>query len=383
MQYGTVAILGSTGSIGTQTLDVCEKLNIPVKALTARKNAELVEQQARKFHPELVVMTDETAAKDLEIRLKDTDMKVLSGDKALIEAASLESADTVVTAVVGTAGLLPTIAAVREKKRIALANKETLVCAGSIVMQEALKYGAEIIPVDSEHSAIFQCCDNRAGVRPKKIQLTASGGPFRGKSWDEIKDMPPKAALKHPNWSMGAKVTIDSADMMNKGLEFIEAMHLFGVEPSDIEVLVHPQSIVHSAVTYEDGSMIAQCGLPDMRIPIQYAITYPYRTVSPVKYLDLSEIGTLTFEKPDLNVFKCLALAMKCAETGGVYCAVMNAANEIAVGLYLEKKISFGGIYECVNAAVEKINGSREPDLEEILNADKEARKFISCNYGF
>ena len=381
MQYGRVAILGSTGSIGTQTLDVCERLGIPVTAITARKSTDMVEQQARKFKPELVVMTDEAAAKDLKIRLADTAVKVIGGDEGVIEAASHKNADTVVTAVVGTAGLLPTIAAVKERKRIALANKETLVCAGSIVMSLSKEYGAEIIPVDSEHSAIFQCCDNKAGVRPVKIQLTASGGPFRGKTWDEIKDAPPEAALKHPNWSMGAKVTIDSSSMMNKGLEFIEAMHLFSVQPKDIEVLVHPQSIVHSAVTYEDGSMIAQCGLPDMRIPIQYAITYPNRTVSPVKNLDLAEIGTLTFFKPDLDTFKCLALAMECAEKGGVSCAVMNAANEIAVGLYLEKKISFGGIYESVRAAVETIKGSSTPDLDEILEADRQAREFVKYNF--
>lgn len=381
MEYGKVAVLGSTGSIGTQTLDVCERLNIPVTALTARRNSALVEQQVRKFKPELVVMTERFAAADLRVRLADTKTKVLYGEEAMMEAAAVQSSDTVVTAVVGTAGLLPTLAAIKEKKRIALANKETLVCAGRIVMGLAKQCGAEIIPVDSEHSAIFQCCDNKAGIRPKKIQLTASGGPFRGKKWDEIKNAPPEAALKHPNWSMGAKVTIDSASMMNKGLEFIEAMHLFGVSPRDIEVLVHPQSIVHSAVTYEDGSMIAQCGLPDMRIPIQYAITYPNRTVSPVKKLDLGEIGTLTFEKPDLNTFRCLALAMGCAELGGISCAVMNAANEIAVGLYLEKKISFGGIYESVRGAVEKIRGSKNPGLDEILQADKEARKFVSQSY--
>lgn len=381
MEYGRVAVLGCTGSIGTQTLDVCEKLNIPITVLTARKNFELTEKQARQFKPELVVMTDEKAAKELKVRLSDTDIKVIGGNEGLVEAASHNNADTVVTAVVGTAGLMPTIAAIKERKRIALANKETLVCAGSIVMKLAKEYGAEIIPVDSEHSAIFQCCDNKAGVRPKKIQLTASGGPFRGKSWDEIKNAPPDAALKHPNWSMGAKVTIDSADMMNKGLEFIEAMHLFNVKPDDIEVLVHPQSIVHSAVTYEDGAMIAQCGLPDMRIPIQYAITYPNRRVSPVKYLDLSEIGTLTFEKPDMSTFKCLALAQECARKGGVSCAVMNAANEVAVSLYLERKISFGGIYESVYAAVEKIKGSEAPSLDEILTADIEARRFVSNSF--
>lgn len=380
MDYGRVSVLGSTGSIGTQTLDVCERLGIRVSAIAAGKNITLLEQQARKFKPDIVSVLDGAAASDLKVRLADTPCKVLSGEGGTVEAACAPDTKTVVTAVVGTAGLIPTIEAIKERKRIALANKETLVCAGNIVMKMAEECGSEIIPVDSEHSAIFQSMDNKSGVKPERIILTASGGPFRGKTYDEIKNAPAEAALKHPNWSMGAKVTIDSASMMNKGLEFIEAMHLFGVAPDNIDVVVHPQSIVHSAVMFRDGSVIAQMGVPDMRIPIQYAITYPNREVSPVKKLDLCEYANLTFEKPDLDTFRCLKLAMKAARMGGVSCAVMNAANEIAVQLYLKKVISFGGIYETVASAVENIKGSGE-SLEEIINADKKARRFAAEKY--
>ena len=283
-----ISVLGSTGSVGTQSLDVIEKLGLGVAALTANKSVDLLEKQARKFNPEIVGVYDEESAGILKQRLADTDIKVLSGMDGLIAAAEAESADTVITAVMGMIGLKPTMAAIRRKKRIGLANKETLVCAGRLVMAEAKKYGAEIVPVDSEHSAIFQsaAAGNKKDI--KKILLTASGGPFRGKTYDEIKNMPKEAALKHPNWSMGQKITIDSASMMNKGLEFIEAMHLFGVKPRQIEVLVHPQSIVHSAVVFEDNSVIAQMGVPDMRIPIQYAITYPERTPSPASELDFT-----------------------------------------------------------------------------------------------
>ncbi len=381
MKYGKISVLGSTGSIGTQTLDVCEKLGIGIAALAAGKNIELLEVQARRFKPDMVAIKDETAAGLLKTRLADTPVRVLQGEEGTLEAACCKSAETVVTAVVGTAGLLPTIAAIKEKKRIALANKETLVCAGGIVMGMAEEYESEIIPVDSEHSAICQCMDNRAGVLPDRIILTASGGPFRGKKWDEVKNMPPEAALKHPNWSMGAKVTIDSATMMNKGLEFIEAMHLFGMPPECIDVVVHPQSIVHSAVMYKDGSVIAQMGVPDMRIPIQYALTYPDRQPCPADRLELSERSPLTFEEPELDTFRCLSLAMKTAVSGGVSCAVMNAANEIAVQLYLKKAISFGGIYESVAKAVDKIKGSDNPGLEEILDADRRARAFVLENY--
>lgn len=381
MDVFPISVLGSTGSIGTQTLDVCEKLHIPVSSMAFGKNVTLAEQQARRFHPNFVASSDEEAAKDLKIRLADTDISVLSGTYGVIEAAMDENASTVVTAVVGTAGLLPTMAAISRGKRIALANKETLVCAGRLVMAAARDCGAEIVPVDSEHSAIFQSMDNKNGVRPVKILLTASGGPFFGKTYDEIKNMPPEKALKHPNWSMGAKVTIDSASMMNKGLEFIEAMHLFSMEPDAIEVLVHRQSIMHSAVEFSDGSVIAQMGVPDMRVPIQYALTYPDRAPAPCRTLSLSEIGTLTFDKPNLDTFKCLGLAMECARRGGTYGAVMNAANEIAVGLYLNKKISFGGIYESVHLCVETIKGKDDPELSDILEIDAEAREFVKNNY--
>ncbi len=381
MEYLPISVLGSTGSIGTQTLDVCDKLNIPVSAIAFGKNAKLAETQARRFKPRIAAAQDENAANDLKVRLADTDITVLSGPYGVIEAAMEESASTVVTAMVGTAGLLPTLAAISRGKRIALANKETLVCAGKLVMAAARDCGAEIIPVDSEHSAIFQSMDNKNGVRPVKILLTASGGPFFGKTYDEIKNMPPETALRHPNWSMGAKVTIDSATMMNKGLEFIEAMHLFSMPPEAIEILVHRQSIVHSAVEFADGSVIAQMGVPDMRIPIQYALSYPERAPAPCSTLSLSDIGTLTFARPDLDAFRCLALAMECAKRGGAFPAVMNAANEIAVGLYLAGKISFGGIYESVRLCVETIKGKDEPELSDILEYDAAAREFVKNNY--
>ena len=376
-----ISVLGSTGSVGTQSLDVIEKLGLGVAALTANKSVDLLEKQARKFNPEIVGVYDEESAGILKKRLADTDIKVLSGMDGLIAAAEAESADTVITAVMGMIGLKPTMAAIRRKKRIGLANKETLVCAGRLVMAEAKKYGAEIVPVDSEHSAIFQsaAAGNKKDI--KKILLTASGGPFRGKTYDEIKNMPKEAALKHPNWSMGQKITIDSASMMNKGLEFIEAMHLFGVKPRQIEVLVHPQSIIHSAVVFEDNSVIAQMGVPDMRIPIQYAITYPERTPSPASELDFTAMKPLTFEKPDLEAFPSLALAMEIAGRDDASCAVMNGANEAAVALYLQDKISFGEMYDAVKEAVDALGSMRADTIDDILSADSEARKFIFERY--
>ena len=375
MTEHTVAVLGSTGSIGTQTLEVCGLLGMPVAALCAGKNVGLLEEQARRYHPALVGVADTEAGKTLKTRLGDLPCRVVYGPEAAEEAAAIPEADVVVTAMTGTAGLLPTMAAVREAKRIALANKETLVCAGRLVMSQAALRGAEIVPVDSEHSAIFQSMDNRAGVRPTGIRLTASGGPFRGLSWEEMREMPPERALKHPNWNMGAKVTIDSATMMNKGLELIEAMHLFGMSPEDIEILVHPQSIVHSAVEYADGAVIAQLGTPDMRLPIQYALTYPERLPCPAPRLDLAELGTLTFEKPDLDAFRCLKLAMETAGRGTSACCAMNAANEIAVSRYLNGGLSFGGIYETAAAVTEKLAGTPADTLEEILVLDAEARR--------
>ncbi|MBQ8974384.1 MAG: 1-deoxy-D-xylulose-5-phosphate reductoisomerase, partial [Oscillospiraceae bacterium] len=317
-----ISILGSTGSIGSQTLDIVDMHpeSFKVCAITASTNVTMAERQARKYKPALAVMYNEDAADDLRVRLADTNTQVLSGMDGLIAAASMEQADTVVTAVVGMVGLRPTLAAIDSKKRIALANKETLVCAGELVMEGAKKHGAQIVPVDSEHSAIFQCIDHHDGNGVKRILLTASGGPFRGMTRAQMASVTPEMALKNPNWSMGPKVTVDSATMMNKGLEFIEAMHLFSVMPEQITVLVHPQSIVHSAVEFEDNSVIAQLGVPDMRIPIQYALTYPGRKPSPAAELDLTQIGRLEFETPRLEDFPCLRLAMEMAGEGGTAC---------------------------------------------------------------
>ena len=371
-----ISVLGSTGSIGRQSLDVMEKHGLSAAALTAHRDVNLMEQQARRFKPRIAVMTDERAAKDLRVRLADTGVRVLSGEGGLCEAASIEETDTVVTAVVGTAGLLPTMAAIKEKKRIALANKETLVCAGSLVMRAAREYGAEIVPVDSEHSAIFQCLDGSGGRGVKRILLTASGGPFRGRSFAELECMTAAEALKHPNWSMGKKVTVDSSTMMNKGLELIEAMHLFSVTPDKIKVLVHPQSIVHSMVEFEDNAVVAQLGVADMRIPIQYALTYPERLPSPAGELDFTK-APLTFEEPDTDAFRCLALARECAERGGTACAVMNGANEAAVGLFLEGKIGFNDIWRKVSAAVERLSSDAADTIEDVLASDREAKRFV------
>lgn len=376
--YAAVSVLGSTGSIGTQTLEICRMHQIPVVALAAKKNICLLEKQSREFLPEIVSVEDETAARDLKVRLADTSVQVVGGTAGAEEAAVCQSSAVVVAAMVGTAGLLPVMAAIREGKKIALANKETLVCAGSLVMEAAAACGAQILPVDSEHSAIFQSMDNKAGVRPIGIKLTASGGPFRGMTREQVEKIPPEKALKHPNWNMGAKVTVDSATMMNKGLELIEAMHLFDVAPEQIEILVHPQSILHSAVEFEDGSIIGQLGLPDMRIPIQYALLYPERRKSPVSRLSLSEIGSLTFEKPDLETFRCLAVARRCASAGTAACAAMNAANEIAVNRYLNGDIFFGEIDQLVEQVVSVFSGHSCSTLEEILQLDAEARKFAA-----
>lgn len=371
-----ISILGSTGSIGRQSLEVASSLGLKVAALAAGQSVELLERQAREFLPELAVLYDEESAHSLKIRLADTPVKVLSGMDGLIEAARLGSAGTVLTAMTGTVGLRPTLAAIEGGKRIALANKETLVCAGELVMKKAAEHSAEILPVDSEHSAIFQCLAEKPPVdRIKRIYLTASGGPFRGKSFEETAHLTKEDALRHPNWSMGRKITVDSATMMNKGLEFIEAMHLFGLPPEKIEVLVHPQSIVHSMVQYADNSVIAQLGMPDMRLPIQYALTYPERLPSITPELDFCSIGGLTFEKPDLESFRCLALALETARIPGTAAAVMNAANETAVELFLEDKISFGGIYDCVSHTVESMKNIESPDLSTILESDIEARR--------
>lgn len=376
-----VSILGSTGSIGRQSIAAAEHLGLPVAALTANRKTDMLEQQARRLKPEFVAVYDEKAAAQLKISLADTGIRVGSGMEGLIEAATIDAADCVVTAVSGSVGLKPTLAAIDAKKRIALANKETLVCAGEIVMPRAAETGAEIVPVDSEHSAIFQCLMGRKKGELKKILLTGSGGPFRGKSRAELENVTPEQAVKHPNWSMGAKISVDSATMMNKGLEFIEAMHLFGVTPDDIQVVVHPQSIIHSMVELVDGTVIAQLGVPDMGLPIQLAMTYPERVDSPFERLDFATMRDLTFEAPDFEKTPCLKLAMDCAREGGTAPCIMSAANEVAVSMFLNHKLGYNRIYDCALAAVESIDIVKAPDLETILEADKAARVFVTEHF--
>ena len=352
---GSIVLLGSTGSIGTQTLEVCDKLNIPVLALAAGRNVDLIESQARRVKPRLVAMSDSSAAAELKLRLNGTGIAVLAGENGVLRCAE-KPCGTVVNAIVGAAGLASTMAVVSRGGRLALANKESLVCAGSAVMAIARETGAEIIPVDSEHSAIFQCLRASDGNRIKRLILTASGGAFYGWTQEKLKGATVDDALKHPNWSMGAKVTIDSATMMNKGLELIEAMHLFNLPPERIDVLIHRQSIVHSAVEFEDGSVIAQLGAPDMRTPIQYALTYPERFPCPAPALDLAKAATLTFAEPDFDAFPCLKLAYKCAGLGDNVCRVMNDANERAVARFISGEIDFPGIYEAVSNELESID---------------------------
>ena len=373
----SLSILGCTGSIGRQSIAAAEHLGIPVVALTANRKIDMVEEQARKLKPKFIGIYDEEAAKKLKIVLADTDIRIGSGMEGLIEAATLEESECVVTAVSGSVGLKPTLAAIDAKKRIALANKETLVCAGEIVMPRAKEMGAEIVPVDSEHSAIFQCLMGRQKGELKKILLTGSGGPFRGKTRAELENVTPEQAVKHPNWSMGAKISVDSATMMNKGLEFIEAMHLFGVTPDDIEVVVHPQSVIHSMVELVDGTVIAQLGVPDMGLPIQLAMTYPERVDSPFKRLSFAEMKGLTFEAPDFEKTPCLKLAMDCARIGGTAPCIMSAANEVAVAMFLNHKLGYNQIYDCALSAVESIKIDKAPNLETVLAADEAARVFV------
>ena len=371
----TISLLGSTGSIGKQTLQVVRELGLTVAALTANTQVDLIEQQAREFRPELVVMMDEAAAKELRLRLSDLPIRVMAGEDGLLEAATLESADTVVTAVVGSVGLRPTLAAIEKKKRIALANKETLVCAGELVMAAAKQYGAEIVPVDSEHSAIFQSlqgCRDRKEIA--RLILTCSGGPFFGMSYEELEHMTPAHALKHPNWSMGAKITIDSATLMNKGLEIIEAMRLYELPVEQVDAVIHRQSIVHSLVEYRDGAMIAQLGTPDMKLPIRYAFTWPNRATTPDRRLDLLTCGDLTFHAPDMEAFRCLKIARECAKVCGTSCAIMNAANEVAVMAFLRGEIGFNDIARRVEAALNRVEVKYEPSLADILEADRLAR---------
>lgn len=372
----TVAVLGSTGSIGRQTLQVVQELGLTVAALTANRQVDLLEQQARQLHPKLAVLYDRAAAGELRLRLSDTDIRVAEGPEGLLEAATLPEADTVVTAVMGSVGLEPTLAAIREKKRIALANKETLVCAGELVMAEAERCGAEIVPVDSEHSAIFQSlqgCRDRREV--KRLLLTCSGGPFFGLSHEELEHKTPADALKHPNWSMGAKITIDSATMMNKGFEVIEALWLFGVAPEQVEVVVHRESILHSAVEFTDGCVMAQMSPPDMRLPIQYALTYPRRMEGHWPRLDLAKVGQLTFCPPDRENFPCLPLCEQAGKQGGDRGCVINAANEVAVELFLQGKIGYTEIYELARQAVEQIPYVQAPTLEQIFAIDAAVRQ--------
>ena len=373
-----ITILGSTGSIGRQSLEVISACGMEAVALTANSSVKLLEEQARRYRPELAVLMDERAAGDLRVKLADTNVRVLGGMEGILEAASLSSADTVITAVVGMIGLRPTLAAIREGKRIALANKETLVCAGQLVLEEARDYGAQIIPVDSEHSALFQCLEgNRDRGEVKRLILTCSGGPFYGKKRAELQGMTRKDALQHPNWSMGAKITVDSATLMNKGLEFIEAMHLYRMPPEKISVLIHRESIIHSLVEYCDNAMIAQLGAPDMRLPIQYALTWPKRTPGPAVPLDLWNCGSMTFGTPDTDTFRCLKLAMEAAETGGTARAILNGANEEAVSQFLAGKIGFLEIAEKVALAMERVPVVREPGLDDVLEADRAAREAI------
>ncbi len=379
----SLAILGSTGSIGVQSLDVCRKCGYSVKALTAFSSTDTIEAQAREFRPEVVALVDEKAAADLKIKLADTDIKVLSGVEGVCECASLESADTVLNSVVGMAGLKPTLTAIQAKKKIALANKETLVAGGQLVFSEAEKYGVDILPVDSEHSAIFQCLQGKpANKALKKIILTASGGPFFGKTRDELKSVTVENALKHPNWAMGAKITIDSATMMNKGLELIEAVWLFSVKPEDIDIVVHRESIVHSAVEYTDNSVIAQLGVPDMRIPIQYAITYPSRFESPVAELSLAEIGKMTFFEPDYETFKCLNACKTALKMGGAATAIANGANEEANMLFRNGNIKFLDIGELVCGAVESVKNFVPSSVDDVIKADSLARQFVKEKVG-
>lgn len=373
-----VSVLGSTGSVGRQTLDIVEHLQIPVAALTAGTNVERMAQQCRQFRPALAVMATQEAAQMLQQALSDCPTEIAWGEEGLIRAATMPQADCIITAIVGMLGLKPTLAAIREKKRIGLANKETLVCAGELVMAEAKKYGAEIIPVDSEHSAIFQCLMPYLSCREvEKIILTCSGGPFYGMTREQLKTVTKADALRHPTWKMGQKITIDCATLMNKGLEVIEAMRLYDLPLEKVDVVIHRQSIVHSLVEFTDGAVMAQLGAPDMRLPIQLAMTYPERCGSPVEKLKLSQCPPLTFAEPDMEAFPCLALARKCAQMGGTACPAMNGANEEAVALYLQDKIGFYDIYKLVAQAVEAVPFIREPDLEQILEADRLARKAV------
>ena len=374
-----VSVLGSTGSIGRQSLDIISHLPVRVAALTAGTSVERMAEQCRQFQPELAVMATEEAARELKKHISDLPVEISWGEEGLIQAATVPSADCVITAVVGMVGLKPTLAAIRAGKRIGLANKETLVCAGELVMAEAEKYNTEIIPVDSEHSAIFQCLMGVADRREiKKLILTCSGGPFFGMDRQQLERVTKADALRHPNWKMGPKITVDCSTLMNKGLEVIEAMRLYHLPLEQVDVVIHRQSIVHSLVEFVDGAVMAQMGVPDMRLPIQLALTYPERTVCPVGPLDLTACGPLSFSKPDLEAFPCLKLAMDCAKVGGTACPVMNGANEEAVARFLRDEIGFYDIYNLVSRAVDSVPFLENPTLEQILEADRMARRIAA-----
>ena len=374
-----VSILGSTGSIGRQSLDIVKHLHIPVAALTAGTSVERMAQQCRAFRPALAVMATQEAAQQLRHALSDLDMEIAWGEEGLIRAATMESADCVITAVVGMLGLKPTLAAIRAKKRIGLANKETLVCAGELVMAEARRWGVEIIPVDSEHSAIFQCLMGaRDPSEIKRLILTCSGGPFFGMDKASLGAVTKADALRHPNWKMGPKITVDCATLMNKGLEVIEAMRLYSLPLEQVDVVIHRQSIVHSFVEFVDGAVMAQLGAPDMRLPIQLAFTYPHREKCVVDPLDITKCSPLTFCEPDMDAFPCLALARQCAKAGGTACSAMNGANEAAVAKFLNDEIGFYDIYDRVSRAVDAVPFIQTPTLEEILEADRLARLAVN-----
>ena len=374
----SIALLGSTGSIGRQTLEVARELGLSVAALTANRSVDLIEEQAREFSPRLAVLYDEDAARELRARLSDTNTQVLSGMEGLLAAATAEDADTVVTAVMGMIGLKPTLAAIEKKKRIALANKETLVCAGELVVDAAERCGAEIVPVDSEHSAIFQClqgCRDRGEI--KRLILTCSGGPFYGMSAQELATKTKADALKHPNWTMGAKITVDSATLMNKGLEIIEAMRLYRLPLRQVDAIIHRQSIVHSLVEYRDGAMLAQLGTPDMKLPIRYAMTYPYRAETPDRTLDLLSCPPVSYTHLRAHETKAMKIAKQCAAIGNVYCAAMNGANEEAVAAFLRDEIGICKIPDLIEAALEHAQTVYQPQLSDILEADRLAREVV------
>ena len=373
-----LSLLGSTGSIGTQCLDIAEAAGFEIACLAAHGNSVLLERQARQFRPDAVALVDETAAKDLRVRLADTDIRVLSGMEGVCACAAYEKADTVLNSVVGMAGLAPTLAAIEAKKTLALANKETLVAGGALVMQRAKENGVAILPVDSEHSAIFQCLQGMHDPSElRSILLTASGGPFFGKSREELSKVTLAQALAHPNWSMGVKITVDSATMMNKGLELIEAVWLFGVSPEQIRILVHRESILHSAVEFSDNAVIGQLGVPDMRVPIQYALTYPARIPSPVGRLSLADLGTLHFSLPDEETFRCLPLCRKAIARGGLAPCIANGANEMANQLFREERISFLQIADLVEGALENVESKDTYTVEDVFAADQAARDYV------